>query len=343
MTTRYLVTGAQGFVGSFLVAHLLTTECDASVLGIGRSPANALHFTHAVHWGAQTVPAALPAEVKSKRDGRYRYEIADLQDRRALESLLRSFRPDVIMHMASGLRDDALEHLFRTNVEGTAHLIEAVAAAKIPVRRIVFGSSGAIYGSSALDRLPLDEQAPCMPMDLYSASKLASENVSRIMTDRYGIPAVWARIFNIVGPGQEERHFCGRVAAQSAAIKFGLLPKKIEVGDLTPTRDFIDVRDVAVALAMLAANGKSGFAYNVASGNETPMSRVLDLALEISGLSGQVAIENTYRRAADIARAFAGIDRLTDLGFAPRFDLRQSMADLIDYYCTTVRSEAESV
>jgi nucleoside-diphosphate-sugar epimerase len=342
MTSRYLVTGAQGFVGSYLVAHLLSAERDAIVLGIGRSPASASHFTHAVHWGALSVPAPLPAEVKSARDERYRYEIADLQDRRALDSVLRSFRPDVIMHMASGLRDDALEHLFRTNVEGSAHLIEAVVAADIPVRRIVFGSSGAIYGRSALDRLPLDEQAPCMPMDLYSASKLASENVSRIMADRHGIPSVWARIFNIVGPGQEERHFCGRVAAQCAAIKFGLVPKRIEVGDLTPTRDFIDVRDVAIALAALATDGKSGVAYNVASGDETAMSRVLDLALEISGLSGQVAIDNTYQRAADIARAFAGIDRLTELGFARRFDLRQSMTDLIDYYCTMVRSEAAS-
>jgi len=245
-------------------------------------------------------------------------------------------------HMASGLRDDPLEHLFRTNVEGTAHLIEAVATSEIPVRRIVFGSSGAIYGRSALERLPLDEETPCQPVDLYSASKLAAENVSRIMTEHHGIPAVWARIFNIAGPGQEERHFCGKVAAQTAAIKFGLLPARIEVGDLTPTRDFIDVRDVAVALSTLGSRGKPGLAYNVASGTETAMGKVLDVALEISGLAGQVAIENTYRRPADIARAYAGIDRLTDLGFAPRFDLRRSMADLIDYYSTTVRSEAES-
>jgi nucleoside-diphosphate-sugar epimerase len=340
--SRYLVTGAQGFVGSFLVAHLLTSERDASVLGIGRSPANASHFTHDVHWGARSVPAALPAEVKSAHDERYRYQVADLQDQQALESVVRSFRPDVIMHMASGLRDDALEHLFRTNVEGTAHLIEAVAAAEVPVRQIVFGSSGAIYGRSALARLPLDEETPCMPTDLYSASKLASENISRIMTDRHGIPSVWARIFNIVGPGQEERHFCGRVAAQCAAIKFRLLPKRIEVGDLTPTRDFIDVRDVAVALTTLAAAGQPGLAYNVASGAETTMGKVLDIALELSGLAGEVAIENSYRRAADIARAFAGMDRMTDLGFAQRFDLRQSIADLIDYYCTAVRSEAES-
>jgi GDP-4-dehydro-6-deoxy-D-mannose reductase len=342
VTGRYFVTGSQGFVGRFVVAHLLMEDRGVEVLGIGRSPADDSHFTHPVHWATQAVPAALPSELRLARDGRYRYEIADLGDRLALQTLLRSFRPDFILHMASGLRDDPIEHLFRTNVEGTVHLIEALVAADISLKRIVFGSSGAIYGRSALTRLPLDEETPCLPIDLYSASKLASEHVSRILTDRHGVPAVWARIFNIVGPGQDERHFCGKVAAQVAAIRCGLMPARIEVGDLTPTRDFIDVRDVAAALSLLAQHGKPGIAYNVATGLETAMERVLELAMDISGLSGTAAVENTYRRAADIPRAYADAARLTDLGFVPDYDLRRSMSDLIGYYCTTVRSTAES-
>ena len=335
------MTGAQGFVGRFVVAQLLVEDRDAEVLGIGRSPANASHFTHPVHWGKRTVPAALPSSLDVARDGRYRYEIADLGDRSALETLLRSFRPDFILHLASGLRDDPVEHLFRTNVEGTVHLIEALAAASISVRRIVFGSSGAIYGRTALRGMPLDEDAPCLPADLYSVSKLASEHAARILTDQLMLPAVWARIFNIIGPGQDERHFCGTVAAQAAAIRYGLVPARFDVGDLTSSRDFIDVRDVAVALSLLARRGDPGTAYNVASGIETAMREVLKLAMEISGLSSTTAIEITYRRAADIPRAFADVARLTDIGFVTTFDLRQSMSDLIDYYGTTVRATAE--
>ena len=138
MTCRYFVTGAQGFVGRFVVPLLLRSDRNAEVLGIGRSPGDDSHFTHSVHWGLQTLPAALPAEIMLAPDGRYRYEIGDLADRPALETLLRSFRPDVIFHLAAGLRDDPIEHLFRTNVEGTVHLIEALVQADIAVKRVVF-------------------------------------------------------------------------------------------------------------------------------------------------------------------------------------------------------------
>jgi nucleoside-diphosphate-sugar epimerase len=312
VTCRYFVTGAQGFVGRYAIAHLLEEDGSAEVFGIGRSPTDDSHFTHRVHWGAREVPAALPPFLRREPDQRYRYEIADLADPSKIRRLLKSFRPDVIVHLASGLRDDPVDHLFRTNVEGTVHLIEATVAAGVSIQRIVFGSSGGIYGRSALAGEPLDEDARCQPIDLYSASKLASEHVARILSEKHGLPAVWARMFNIVGPGQEERHFCGKVAAQAAAIADGLMPAKIEVGDLSPTRDFLDVRDVAAALSLLARRGEPGVAYNVASGLEIAMSQVLDVALEIAGLSENTAIVTTYHRPAD----------------------------LVDYYRTTVRSSA---
>jgi GDP-4-dehydro-6-deoxy-D-mannose reductase len=340
MTKRYLVTGAQGFVGRFLVAHLLAEDADAEILGIGRSPANDSHFTHHVRWGERTVPAPLPGSLINSHDGRYRYEIAELGDRAVVEEVLRSCCPDFIVHLASGLRDDPAEQLFRTNLEGTVHLIEAVAASKVPVQRIVFGSTGAIYGRSALAGRLLDEATPCVPLDLYATSKLASEHASRILTERHGLAAVWARIFNIVGPGQDERHFCGKIAAQISAIKCGISAATIEVGDLSPARDFIDVRDVAAALSLLVRGAAPGTAYNVASGVETVMSQVLDMALDISGLTGAVSIDHTYRRAADIPRAIADTARIRNLGFEPAFDLRRSLADLIDYYCVMVRSSA---
>ncbi|HKW45748.1 MAG TPA: NAD-dependent epimerase/dehydratase family protein [Candidatus Eremiobacteraceae bacterium] len=331
------MTGAQGFVGRFTVAHLLASDPDAEVVGTGRSPASDSHFTHFVHYGTHLVRAALPPELVLLYDGRYRYEVADLGDRRALAELLKSFSPDIILHLASGLRDDPIEQLFRTNVEGSANLIAAIVASGTSVRRIVLGSSGAIYGLSARDRVPLDEATPCAPADCYSASKLAAEHVSRILTSEHGIPAVWARIFNIVGPGQEERHFCGKVASQVAAIQNRQIPPTIEVGDLTTTRDFIDVRDVAVALVLLGRSGMPGNAYNVASGEEIAMGRVLDLALDIAGLTGTVTIEDTYHRKTDIARVYADVSRLRDLGFVTNYDLCRSMTDLIDYYCTTIR------
>src|ERR671927_385428 len=75
------------------------------------------------------------------------------------------------------------------------------------------------------------------------------------LTRRYHIPTIWARLFNLTGPGQDERHVCGRFASQAAAIGEKELPPIIEVGPLDTTRDFIDVRDVASAVKLLVEKG----------------------------------------------------------------------------------------
>src|SRR5262249_12412376 len=141
-----------------------------------------------------------------------------------------------------------------------------------------------------------------------------AEHMSRILAHRHQLPVIWARLFNLAGPGQDERHICGRFASKAAAIAEGLLPAAMDVESLHTTRDFIDVRDVASALAALCEFGEPGNAYNVASGCETDMKSVLDLTLEAAGLAGRVEIRNTAKRVADIPRHFASAEKLTGLG-----------------------------
>src|SRR5215469_8468336 len=117
---RYLVTGAQGFVGRYYVAATLADDPAAEVLGIGRSPRRDETFTHNVHFGATSVPAPLPAALRAAAiDERYRYEAVDICDGRALTDLVLGFRPEVVVHLASGLRDDDTMHLLKTNLVGT--------------------------------------------------------------------------------------------------------------------------------------------------------------------------------------------------------------------------------
>src|SRR5207237_6350526 len=123
--TRYFITGAQGFVGRYLISHILRSETDAQILGIGRSSRRDQTFTHSVRWGSRSLPAPLPAEVRDLHEERYTYVPADIHKRRKITAILQEFRPDVILHMASGLRDDNPSSLLRTNVEGTMDLLEA--------------------------------------------------------------------------------------------------------------------------------------------------------------------------------------------------------------------------
>jgi nucleoside-diphosphate-sugar epimerase len=228
MSKRYLITGAQGFVGRYLTAHLLGADDGAEVLGIGRSPRSDDRFTHAVHWGASRLAAPLPGDLNEVfRERRYRYLMIDLRQRTGLVEVIRDYQPQVVVHLAAALRDDPPESLFRVNVEGTIHLIEAIAESAIKPPKLIIGSSGGVYGLPRGGALPLGESHPCEPVDLYSISKLAAEQASEVLAQRHDISVILARLFNLVGPGQDERHACGKFVSVLAAIAVNRLPRHL--------------------------------------------------------------------------------------------------------------------
>ncbi len=111
----------------------------------------------------------------------------------------RNFRPAKIIHLASGLRGDRRDDLIRTNVEGTAALLDAIGRAGNFSPTFVLCSSGGVYGNPV--SLPLSETASCEPLDEYSKTKLAAELVTRSSAAQQGFRLIVARIFNIVGAG----------------------------------------------------------------------------------------------------------------------------------------------
>src|SRR5580693_3598363 len=112
MTNRFLITGAQGFVGRYTLAALLKAGREVNVLGLGRSKASFEHFTHEVTLVDVRVPAPLPENLRAAaQDLRYGYVQLNLLDREAMTSCIRGFEPNVIFHLASGLRDDPADHL----------------------------------------------------------------------------------------------------------------------------------------------------------------------------------------------------------------------------------------
>lgn len=327
--TRYLVTGAQGFLGRYLVARLLRDRADAEVLGIGRSPRSDAHFTHTLAWSGAPVPAPLPAELRAAaRDPRYRYRAADVEDAGAVARLVADVRPHVVFHLASALRGEPRERLYRTNLGGTRGLLAAIAAAGVPVERIVLGSSGAVYRTGPGCEPPFAEDAPLRPADAYGRSKLAAERACRAFPQ---LPVVHARIFNLVGPGQDERHAAGRFAGRLAAMAHAGLPRRLEVGSLSPTRDWMDVRDAASALALLGERGAPGRAYNLASGVEVPVRQVLDTLVRVAGIPVDV-VEDHAGPPPGEPRHVADVRRLGEMGFAAAHPLDRTLADLWDYY-----------
>jgi nucleoside-diphosphate-sugar epimerase len=332
MTHTILVTGAQGFVGRWFVAHALHRWPDHRIVGIGRS-AQSTTFTHAVTLGAHRVRAPLPNDLSSDSD-RFTYRTADVLDTEALVEVLRETRPTYVLHLASALRDEPPHALFPTNVDGTISLLTAIGRTEARPQAIVIGSSGSVYGTPA--SLPLRETSGCAPNDPYAISKLCAELAATPIAKQFGLPVIVARLFNIVGPGLDERHACARFASQFASIAAGLSDGRMTIGDLSPTRDFIDVRDVAAALAILLERGTPGTTYNVASGQETSIETIFKTLEAQANLPHRVEVDQGYSRSTDCRRACADISRLRALDFTAGWTIAESLRSLYAYYAGPV-------
>lgn len=341
MGDRVLITGVQEFVGRYLAADWLAADPDALLLGLDAQPRSDASFPYRVTWGESTVPAPVPADLRcALATPRYRIETLDFLDVPMLVRRIREFRPTLVVHLYSAFRDDRPDRLFRRNVESTIALIEAIAGAGIDSPRLLLGSSGGVYGAQSARSLPLRETTRCRPVDLYSVSKRTSEQVARILCARHRIRSIWARIFNVTGPAGEERHFCEHVAAQAASIAASARAPILEVGNLESTRDFVDVRDVARALRLLALRGAAGERYNIARGEEVPIRFVLEECVRIAGIRDRIALRTHPERPIDIPRHYASVEKIRRLGFRPRIDLRQTLSDILDYYGSQVRPRA---
>lgn len=263
----------------------------------------------------------------------YTYERIDLADEASVASLVRRIRPDLVVHAAAALRDEDWPVLVRSNLDAVAFLTKALVSLATPTRLVVV-SSGSVYGEPY--RLPLREDDPCRPLDLYGATKRAAEDVGRIIALGTQVTVLVARVFNLVGPGLHDRHLPASLARQLAAMRLGFCDLTLRMAPLDSTRDFIDVSDAAAAVLRVGWQGLPGTTVNIASGRETPVADILDLLVSHSALGDSLRVDWQPRRVADVPRAVADVSRLVDLGFEPAKSLADSLGDMFDYYVDQV-------
>lgn len=295
---RYLITGAAGFLGSAL-ANTLAAEGN-TVRGVDNlSTGN---------------PDALLPEVHFTR--------GDVKDRPKLWSLLQEV--DCVYHLAA--RVIVPESLLYpgdyndVNVGGTVTLMEAMR--DVGVRRVVFISSGAVYGNQ--HHQPVRESFTSDPRSPYAVSKLAAEYYVRTIGALWGIETVCLRVFNAYGPGQQipPVHAPAIPNFLQQAMQEGTL---VIQGDGLQTRDYIYIDDVVKA--MVAASkvpGINGLTINIGSGADTSIRELVKLVLEVSGKTAQVI--NNPRADTGPSRLCADIHLAKDkLKFHPSVKLKDGL------------------
>jgi GDP-4-dehydro-6-deoxy-D-mannose reductase len=296
-TPTLLVTGHSGFVGQALF----------------RSPAvTAEQF----HWRLAKLPDNL-----------------DIRDS-TLAAAVKEISPDAILHLAAqtsvaeSFRDP--DTCFQINFSGTLNLLRALRAADFR-GRMRYVSSGDCYGSVAESALPVNEQTPLRARNPYAVSKVAAETLCYQWSQTERIDVVIARPFNHIGPGQDTRFAIPAFCEQISRIKLMGAEPVIHVGNLDVTRDFTDVRDVLRAYFALLAQGKTGEAYNIASGHEVRLGDVLSTLVDLAGVELAVIPDPSRQRAVEQRRMVADITKVQrDTGWAPRIPLRETLTVTLD-------------
>jgi dTDP-L-rhamnose 4-epimerase len=336
-----LVTGGAGFIGRHVAQELLDRGHRVRLFD---------SFVPQVHAGAN---AAVPADAELVR--------GDVRDRGALETALRGV--DGVIHLAAevGVGQSMYEvaRYVGANDLGTAVLLEAVAAAKVP--RIVVASSMSIYGEGryldakgqaakgrlramsdlrrgawdmygpdgeALKPVATDETKVPDLASIYALTKYMQEQAVLIFANAYGIGAVALRLFNVFGPGQAlSNPYTGVLANFAARIAKDERPMVFEDGQ--QRRDFVHVRDVARAFVQALESEHSGGVFNIGSGRSYAIAEVAGLLANAMGRPDlQPEITGRFR-AGDIRNCFADVAKAERLlNFRADHRLEESLEEV---------------
>ena len=181
-------------------------------------------------------------------------EALDVTDKVAVQDAIARHRPTHVVHLAGFAAPSAADadpqNTWRVHVQGTLNVASAILD-HAPECWLIHVGSGLVYGESARSGLPLDENTLLAPIDDYGVTKAAADLALGALSRR-GLKCIRLRPFNHTGPGQTEAFVVPAFAMQIAQIEAGLAQPIIRVGNLDAERDFLDVRDVAEAYALVA-------------------------------------------------------------------------------------------
>ena len=228
------------------------------------------------------------------------------------------------------IRDSSWDHpasTFRANAEGTLNVL--LGCRDAGVERVLVVGSADVYGRVHTDDLPITEQCPLRPVSPYAASKVAADFLAVQAGLGYGLDVIRTRPFNHLGPGQSPRFVAPALAQRvaQAEINGG---GEIPVGNLTPKRDFTDVRDVVRAYRLLVLDGQPGEAYNICSGAAVAVQELVDAFIAMATVDVRLTSDPDLQRPVDIPVLLGDNSKIeASTGWQPEIPLSQTLADLM--------------
>jgi GDP-4-dehydro-6-deoxy-D-mannose reductase len=303
---RVLVTGASGFVGRHLVRVLIERGDEVVAWGFSDS---------------QVPDGSTVDLLDSTAIGRH--DLRDLDGVIHLAGLAEAWRS-----FAEPAR------YVTTNVEMQINLFEELLRQR-SFPRVLVVSSGSVYADRAA---LMTEESPVEPSSPYVVSKLTQELLAGYYAKR-GFEAIIARPFNHIGPGQERGYLVPDVCSQIVAVeRHG--GGDITVGDLTSSRDYTDVRDVAFAYYCLIRNGQPGKTYNVCTGRSLTGDSLVAKLCALSSADIRLVTDPKLARPTDTSDVQASNNLIREhTGWAPTVPLDSTLAETLDYWRARLANE----
>lgn len=253
---KVLVTGADGFIGSHLTESLLERGCEVKAFAFYNS------FNT---WGwLDSFPKDKQKEIE--------VFTGDIRDPNGVREAMKGV--DAVFHLAALIAIPFSYHspdsYVDTNIKGTLNVLQA--ARNLGTGRVLVTSTSEVYGTAQY--VPIDEKHPYQGQSPYSATKIGADRLAESFYRSFQMPISIVRPFNTFGPRQSARAVIPTIISQLLAGK-----EEIQLGSLTPTRDFNYVKDTAAGFIAIAESGKTiGEEINIATQQEISIG---DLAKEI--------------------------------------------------------------
>ena len=308
---KALITGADGFIGSHLTELLVKSGYQVKALA---------QYNSFNSWGwLEDVEVLNDIEVLT----------GDIRDPYFCQHITKGV--DVIFHLAALIAIPysylAPDSYVDTNIKGTLNICQAAITNK--VGRVIHTSTSEVYGSARY--VPIDEKHPLQAQSPYSASKIAADAMATSFYNAFELPLTIARPFNTFGPRQSARAVIPTIITQ---IANGC--DKIELGDMTPTRDFNYVADTCRGFLELARCDKAiGEVVNIGSNYEISIGDVLHLIRELMHSDVEFVMDEKRLRPekSEVSRLWCDNTKINSLtGFKPEYSLSLGLEKTIDWF-----------
>ncbi len=309
--SQVLVTGADGFIGSHLTEMLV---------GKGFSVKALSQYNSFNNWGwLDDISCVDKIEVLT----------GDVRDPHFCKEITKDV--DIIYHLAALIAIPysylAPDSYVDTNIKGTLNICQA--ARENNVNRVVHTSTSEVYGTAQY--VPIDENHPLQPQSPYSATKIAADAIAMSFYNSLELPVTIVRPFNTYGPRQSARAVIPSIIAQIASGK-----KKINLGDVSPTRDFSYVEDTCRGfLALGGCDQAIGETVNIGSNFEISIADTFNLIKELMGSDAEIVTDEERIRPekSEVFRLWCDNSKIEKLtGFKPQIDMREGLRRAIEWF-----------